>query len=176
MRIAHVTISHDARDIRVFHKECRSLAAAGHVVHLFVPGPAPAEADGVHFHSLPDVGATTAYFWRVWPKLPHIYRATRRVAADVYHMPDPALIPLGLALKLRGARVIYDAHEDRPRQARTKYSAIGRPVLGVISSALWRLLETVAKGTFDRFVAATPTIARRFPAEKTVTIHNFPRP
>ena len=118
MRIAHVTISHDARDIRVFHKECRSLAAAGHVVHLFVPGPAPAEADGVHFHSLPDVGATTAYFWRVWPKLPQMYRATRRVAADVYHMPDPALIPLGIALKLRGARLVYDAHEDRPKQAR----------------------------------------------------------
>ena len=61
MRIAHLTIG--PLDARVFQKECRSLAAAGHDVHLLVPGPMPPDSDGVHFHSLPDVGTATAYFW-----------------------------------------------------------------------------------------------------------------
>ena len=34
MRIAHVTISHGARDVRVFEKECRTLARAGHEVGI----------------------------------------------------------------------------------------------------------------------------------------------
>jgi glycosyltransferase involved in cell wall biosynthesis len=170
-----VTISHDARDVRVFHKECRTLAAAGHEVHLFVPGPIPDGGDGVRFHALPDTGISTAYFWRIWRKLPAIYRHTRRVDAAVYHLPDPALIPLGLLLKLRGAKVVYDAHEDRPRQALTKYAAMGRPTIGWISSILWRVLEAVAKLVFDRFVAATPAISRQFPPKRTVTLYNYPR-
>jgi glycosyltransferase involved in cell wall biosynthesis len=175
MRIAHVTISHPALDVRVFEKECRTLAAAGHEVHLLVPGPVPADRDGVHFHSLGDLDQTTAYFWRVWRRLPEIHRIARRVDAAVYHMPDPALIPLGLALQRRGARVIYDAHEDRPRQARTKYSAIGRPAIGAVTSLAWSVLEAVARRTFDRFVTATPAIARRFPPERTVVVYNYPR-
>lgn len=175
MRIAHVTISHKVLDVRVFHKECRTLAEAGHEVHLLVPGPTPDERDGVRFHALPDVDRTTAYFWRVWRRLPEMHRLARAVDAAVYHLPDPSLIPLGLALKLRGAKVVYDAHEDRPRQARTKYGATGRPIVAVVSSLLWWALEGVAKVTFDRFVAATPTIARRFPARRTVVVHNYPR-
>jgi glycosyltransferase involved in cell wall biosynthesis len=175
MRIAHVTISHQVLDVRVFEKECRTLADAGHEVHLLVPGPTPEERDGVRFHALPDVDRTTAYFWRVWRRLPEIHRLARSVDAAVYHMPDPSLIPLGLALKLRGAKVVYDAHEDRPRQARTKYGAARRPVVAAVSSVLWSVLEGVAKLTFDRFVAATPTIARRFPARRTVVVHNYPR-
>jgi glycosyltransferase involved in cell wall biosynthesis len=175
MRIAHVTISHRHLDVRVFQKEARTLAAAGHEVHVLAPGSAPEARDGVRFHSLPDVGEATAYFWRVWRRLPAIHRAARRLDADVYHLPDPALVPLGLALKLGGAKAIYDAHEDRPRQALTKYGALGRPVVARVSSLVWTLLEAVARHTFDRFVAATPAIARRYPPARTVVVHNFPR-
>ena len=174
MRIAHVTISHGPLDVRIFHKECRTLAAAGHDVHLLVPGPTPADSHGVRFHSLLEVGTSTAYVWSVWRALPSIYRRARRLRAAVYHLPDPSLIPLGLLLKLRGAKVVYDAHEDRPRQAVTKYRALGRPVVGWVFSLLWRVLEPVAKLSFDRFVAATPAIARSFPRGRTTTVCNFP--
>ena len=142
---------------------------------MLAPGVAPPDRDGVRFRSLPDDGIGTAYFWRVWRRLPAIHRAARRVGADVYHLPDPALIPLGVALKLGGARVVYDAHEDRPRQALTKYAALERPVVARVSSLMWRFLEAVARVTFDRFVTATPAIARRYPASRTVVVHNFPR-
>jgi glycosyltransferase involved in cell wall biosynthesis len=175
MRIAHVTISHDPTDVRIVHKECASLAQAGHEVHCLFCGPPPASANGLHFHSLPEVGRATAYFWQVWRKLPAIYRRARDVRAAVYHLPDPALIPLALMLKLRGARVVYDAHEDRPRQALTKYRALGRPLVGIASSLLWRMLEAAGKLFIDRFVAVTPQIAERFPAGRTTVVRNYPR-
>lgn len=175
MRIAHLTISHLPLDVRVFHKECRTLASAGHEVHLLVPGPVPPDTDGVRFHALPGVGGSSAYFWRVWRRAPAIYRAARGVDADAYHLPDPALIPVALLLARRGARIVYDAHEDRPRQARTKYRAAGRPVVGFVTSLVWRLLEGIAKRRFDRFLAVTPEIARDYPAGRTTVVANFPR-
>jgi glycosyltransferase involved in cell wall biosynthesis len=171
MRIAHVTISHRPFDVRIFWKECRTLADAGHDVHVFIPGEAPEPKDGIIFHPLPDI-APTAYFWRVWRHLRAIHRAARAVEADVYHLPDPTLIPIALLLRRRGAKVVYDAHEDRPLQARTKYYA--RPVVGRVSSRLFAGLERVAKRRFDAFVAATPAIARAFPAERTALVRNFP--
>lgn len=170
MRVAHVTISHGPFDIRVFHREARTLAAAGYDVHVLTPWPAPPATAGVTFHALPDIGPH-AYFWRVWRHAWTIYRRSRAVGAAVYHIPDPSLIPVALVLKLRGAKVVYDAHEDRPRQARTKYHE--RPVVGWVSSLLWLALEAVAKLAFDAIVAATPAIARRFPKRKTVTVRNL---
>lgn len=174
MRIAHVTISHGPSDVRIVQKECASLAQAGHEVHYLFCGPAPASPNGLHFHSLPDVGPATAYFWQVWRNLPAIYRRARSVRATVYHLPDPALIPLGLLLKLRGARVVYDAHEDRPRHALTKYRALGRPLVAIASSLLWRMLEAAGRLFVDRFVAVTPKIAERFPAGRTTVVRNYP--
>ncbi len=175
MRIAHITISHDPTDVRIVQKECASLVQAGHEVHGFFCAPPPASRNGVRFHSLPDVAPTTAYFWQVWRRLPAIYSRAREVRAAAYHLPDPALIPLALLLKLRGARVIYDAHEDRPRQALTKYGALGQPLVAIVTSLMWRLLESAAKLFIDRFIAVTPHIAARFPAGRTTVVRNYPR-
>jgi glycosyltransferase involved in cell wall biosynthesis len=176
MRVAHVTISHSHLDVRIFHKQARTLAAAGHEVHVVAPGRPPADREGVRFHGLPAaVGLETAYLWDVFRHMPEILRVARRIAADVYHMPDPALIPMGLALRRHGARIVYDAHEDRPRQALTKYRAHGRPAVGWITAPVWGALEAAGMRAFDHFITATPAIARRFPADRTTVVHNFPR-
>ncbi len=98
--------------------------------------------------------------------------AVRAAQPRLVHLHDPELIILGLALKCLGYRVVYDIHEDVPRQVLTKFwlPAIARkPVSWIISGIEW-----ISARVFDAVVPATPEIARRFPSRKTTIVQNFP--
>jgi glycosyltransferase involved in cell wall biosynthesis len=101
-----------------------------------------------------------------------VYAASKRERADVYHFHDPELMWVGVLLKLGGARVIYDVHEDVPKQIMSKHWIPGwaRPV---ISKAVYAVEQAVAR-ILDGIVSATPSIALKFPAAKTVVVQNFP--
>jgi hypothetical protein len=99
-------------------------------------------------------------------------RAVQKARPDVAHFHDPELIPVGLALKLSGIKVIYDVHEDVPRQILTKYylpAVFRKPAAWFMEAVEW-----IAGRCFDAIVPATPKIAVRFPADKTVVVQNFP--
>lgn len=49
-----------------------------------------------------------------------VWQALRKLKPDVVHLHDPELLPLGLALRICGVMVIYDMHENLPKQIRTK--------------------------------------------------------
>ncbi len=95
---------------------------------------------------------------------------------DVVHFHDPELVPLGLLIRLVPPwrpRVIYDVHEDLPRQlsAKTWIPSRLRPVL-----ARWLdRLEPWSAKHFDLVVAASEPIAQRFGGSNTVVIRNLPR-
>ena len=101
-----------------------------------------------------------------------MYRAVREAQPDVAHFHDPELVLVGALLKLSGIKVIYDVHEDVPRQILGKSWIplwARRPVAAIVERIEW-----IAAHIFDGVVAATPTISARFPAEKTITVQNFP--
>ena len=170
-RIAHVTIIHPPTDARIFERQCRSLAALGHEVHLLAPGAGQRQQDGVRLHALTPTWERPHLRQQV-PLQLRTWRQAWRLDAGTYHLHDPHLIPLGVALSLRGARVIYDVHEDYPRRARSKLA--GRPVRAHLKAALWTALEAVARRRLDGFVCASETIARRFAGDVAV-VHNHPR-
>lgn len=92
--------------------------------------------------------------------------------ADIYHFHDPELIPIGLVLKLIGKKVVFDVHENVPEGILTKVwipRLLRKPLY--VSA---RFAERLAGVAFDALVAATPAIARPFPAHKTFVIQNFP--
>ena len=172
MRIAHLTTLHPPRDVRIFEKECRTLAAAGHEVHLFAFAAGAGTVDGVRVHSLGPEPAR-AGLGLLARRLLIAWRAARRVDADVYHLHDPELIPLAVLLRVSGRRVVYDAHEETPREVIDMHP--DRPVLGRSLSLVWTLAERLCGASVTAVVAATPSIARRFPARKTTVVHNYPR-
>lgn len=167
-RVAHLTSVHSPTDIRIYHREGATLAAGGY--DLAVIGPWP---DGPPPERVVPVARPSGRLARLTRTAWRVYREALRARADLYHFHDPELIPVGLALKLlHGKRVVYDVHEDLPRQVLSK-PWIPAPLRRLVSGAA-ALAEGIGARCFDGIAAATPRIAQRFPPAKTVLVQNFP--
>jgi glycosyltransferase involved in cell wall biosynthesis len=168
-KIVHLTSVHHAFDTRIFHKECKTLAAIGYDVTLVALCDQKEFIDGVRLCTVPKPsGRRERITHTVW----QIYRVAWAENADIYHLHDPELIPIGFLLRLRGKKVVYDVHEDLPKSIQTKYwiPHIGRSIVAIAAS----IMEYIAARVLSGIVAATPSIAERFPDKKTVTVQNFP--
>jgi glycosyltransferase involved in cell wall biosynthesis len=170
-RIVHISTAHRPLDVRIFEKECRSLAAAGFEVHFVVPDAPSTARDGVHFHAIAKPQGGFRPF-RIVRRLANAYHTARALDGALYHFHDCELILVGTALKLGGAKVVYDVHEHFPFEAFSINK--GRPLRGISFFLIWSALETVARLLLDGFVPATPYIARRFPQRRTALAQNFP--
>jgi glycosyltransferase involved in cell wall biosynthesis len=170
-RIAHLTSAHRSTDIRIFHKECCSLSDAGFIVNLVAPGKQDELRGRVKIHAFP---AAKNRFSRFTSSIYRIFQIAKRIDADLYHLHDPDLIFIGLFLQKRGKQVIYDVHEDNPRNLLSrKYipSKVRKPL-----SQFYKILEDYAAKNFRAIIAATPSIGERFRKinANNVIINNYP--
>lgn len=156
MKICHLTSVHERYDIRIFLKQCRSLARDGHDVTLIVAdGRGPETRDGVR---IIDAGKrASSRPIRMTRTTRRVFEAARSTASDIYHLHDPELIPFGLRLKREGAKVVFDSHEDYIKDILTKpYLKFGSA--RAVSTAFgW--LEKRALASFDGVVSAYDAIA-----------------
>lgn len=174
MKIAHLTSVHSRYDTRIFQKMCRSLAFHDHNVTLVVAdGGGDELRDGVE---IVDVGASSGRLGRMTVAPGRIYDRARRTRADLYHLHDPELLPIGLKLKREGARVVFDSHEDYPSAIAYKPYIPGpvRPAVAKIAG----IYERHACKRLDGVVSATPFIRDKFlrMGARTVDINNYPMP
>ena len=169
-RVRHLTSVHPIGDNRIFYRECKTLADAGYDVALVVGHPPTEPVAGVPVIGVGEgrnrVDRATRIVWKV-------FRAALKERAQIYHLHDAELLWIGLLLKLAGRCVVYDVHEDTPKQIMNKFW-IPWWAKRVLSSGT-ALMERLAAAAFDGIVAATPFIADRFPAAKTAVVQNFPR-
>ncbi|MDF2436731.1 MAG: glycosyl transferase [Bacteroidota bacterium] len=172
IRICHFTSAHKPDDVRIFHKECVSLAAAGFEVFLVAANCEEKHTKGVNI-----VNATapvSGRFTRMLNTSKIVYQKALSLNADIYHFHDPELLPYGLKLKRKGKKVIYDAHEDVPKQILGKYW-INKFLRTSVATA-FRIYENRIAKQLDHILTATPFIRDRFVKinARTTDINNFP--
>lgn len=171
-KVVHLTSVHGRNDTRIFVKMCSSLRDNGYDVSLIV-----ADGNGDEINSgvtIYDVGPYSNRLARVLFAPKQIFRRCLRLDADLFHLHDPELIPIGLMLKRLGKKVIFDSHEDVPKQLLTK-SYLPFFLLKIFSMAFCAF-ERFSCARFDAIIAATPFIRDKFLKinSYTVDINNFP--
>lgn len=172
IKICHITSAHHDGDDRIFHKECVSTAKAGYIVYEIVPGAKSRSELGVNIIGIDN--KTDSRWKRIINTTHLVYRKALSINADIYHFHDPEFLPFGLKLKNRGKKVIYDAHEDLPRQIESKYWI--KPILrNLVAHIIEKYENSVAK-KLDYIITATPYIRERFVKinPNSVDINNFP--
>lgn len=109
MKVCHVTSVHRTEDPRIFHKQCVSLAKEDYDVFLVSHGESYTK-NGVNIIGVGKKPATR--YQRFIESGKKVYEVAKEIDADIYHLHDPELLPYALKLKKRGAKVIFDSHED----------------------------------------------------------------
>lgn len=169
-KVVHLTSVHPPLDTRVFWKECRTLAQAGYEVVLVAPDPPVAEKDGVRFigHVRPRSRVD-----RVLRTPLRVFLLARRERAAVYHFHDPDLLPVGVLLALvTRCPVVYDSHEDVPRQLLERVWIPER--LRPLAAAVAREVERFCVRFLTAVISAEPGGTGRFPPGKAILVQNFP--
>lgn len=169
-KICHATSIHPWNDVRIFHKECCSLAKQYDVTLVAANCP-DCEACGVNVQG---VTLPKSRLKRIL-HLRSFYDKLVAVDAEVYHFHDPELMPLGLRLKRRkGKRVIFDSHEDVPGQILDK-EYIPSP-LRLAVSRLYGWLEKRLLRHYDAVISVTDYIVDRLCKinPNTYMVTNYP--
>lgn len=113
MRICHLTVAHGRYDARILKRECCSLHKAGHEVILLCADNKPDEVlNGVRIISWGKKVLSKFQRAKLLLSPRGLAKDALKQNADIYQFHDLELIVLGLYLKKRGKKVIFDAHEN----------------------------------------------------------------
>jgi len=170
-KVCILTSIHPAFDVRIFHKEAKTLAKAGYNIVLIAQHTKEEIVDGVRLVPLPK---PRNRFERMTKVVGKLFMLAIKEKAEIYHLHDPELIPIGLILKLFGKKIIYDVHEHYPNTILDRYWI--PKSLRYTTSNLFDLFEKVFVLFFDYVIYTTPIVGERYKELKVRTerIENYP--
>lgn len=173
IKVCHVTSAHSRYDVRIFHKECKSLANNGFEVTLLVNDNLPNESiDKVKIVST-QMKPKNRYDRMVKSKK-YIKKQMIEIDADIFHFHDPELLPEAAWIKSKGKKVIFDFHEDVSQQILFK-TWIPQQIRQIVS-LLYKKYEKGKVKRFDALITVTPKFVERLKKTNpnTVMITNYP--
>jgi glycosyltransferase involved in cell wall biosynthesis len=130
-KICHITSAHKSDDVRIFQKECASLAKKSeYEVYLVARGEGRVEK-GVHVVGCGEPG--NGRLSRIFSFSKKVIAKAIELDADIYHLHDPELLRYALRLKRMGKTVIFDCHENYGLQIRSK-EYIPRVFRGIVGA------------------------------------------
>ena len=166
VRVAHLTSVHPYNDPRIFHKQCHSLARAGFEVYLVAPVAKPRFEKGIH---VVPAGTWTNRAQRLALTVPRVVWQALRLRPHVVHIHDPELLVVAQILRLTGAKVVYDIHEDYVTSIQQK-EYLPRPLRALVAQAMTYLERGLSAGCHR--IIAERYYAERFPS--ALQILNYP--
>ena len=148
MRIVHLTSVHDRRDPRIFDKMLSSLQVAGHECILIACSSTDYVEKGISIIGVAKGKTRLRTIQRVYAK-------AKKLDADVFHLHDPELLPIGYLLQRTGAKVVYDIHEDY----RSKGGFVGSGIRAVEKWAFgWLDHVIIAEDAYRSFVSKSVSV------------------
>lgn len=150
MKVCILTSAHSCSDGRIFHKQAKTLAAAGYEVVMIGQHDKEEVVAGVHIVPLPRVTSRFKRFSNIWWRL---LRLAIKEKATIYHFHDPDLIPIGFLLKAFGKKVIYDIHELVYFQIADK-DWLKFTVVKMMVQRVYYIFEKLSVKVFDQIILA----------------------
>ena len=171
VKVCHVTSAHNPEDVRIFHKECVSLAKAGYTVCLVERGETY-KKNNVSIIGFGEYKGNR--FGRMTKLAKRAYLAAKKSNADIYHIHDPELLPYALKLKKQGKIVIFDSHENTA-EAILEKTWIPKLVRKLVHRVYYCFQKYVCE-RLDCVIVATENMAPYFEnfSKRVVAITNFP--
>jgi glycosyltransferase involved in cell wall biosynthesis len=172
IQICHLTTVHPRDDVRVFFKECTSLANMDYSVTLIV---ADGKGDELKNNvKIIDLGNfRNDRVKRLFNARYKLFTKAISLNADLYHFHDPELLPIGLKLKAKNKKVVYDCHEDVGKQILYK-EWLGPLFVRKILSKLYNTYEKYASNKMDGVISVIDEITNKFQIERKITLKNYP--
>lgn len=171
MKVCHMTSAHGAEDVRIFHKECISLAEAGYDVYLVERGESN-DKNGVHIVGVGEIPKSRRK--RTTEGARRVYEMALALDCDIYHFHDPELLPYGLKLKKKGKKVIFDSHENT---ADSIYEKTYLPLaIRTAVGKTYTRYEAYVCGKLDAVITVTPTQTDYFKtiSPRVCEVRNYP--
>lgn len=172
IKVCHITTVHDRYDDRIFLKECISLTKKYQVYLIVADGKGDETKNNV---KIIDIGLRQiSRIKRVRIDAKKALTKALSLNCELYHFHDPELLTISKKLQKNGKKVIYDVHEDLPRQIYGKpyMNKFAKPIL----SKFIEFFENRVSKKTSYILTSTPFIADRFLKlnKNTIDIKNYP--
>jgi glycosyltransferase involved in cell wall biosynthesis len=169
-KVVHLTSVHRPLDVRIFEKQCQSLAANGYEVVLVAVHDRDEVRERVLIKALP---RPRSRLWRMTITAWQAFREALRQRADLYQIHDPELLPWAALLRVLGKVVVYDMHENVPKDIHDKTWLPGWAKGPLVHITRW--VERCLLGRMPVVFAETSYAADYRWVKRSVTVLNMPR-